>query len=272
MDQLRVLIGTGQDQHEPDLIHAPSPRAPRHLKQIGGRELHEFLPVEPVAVENDHRPRRKIHSGRHGGGGENRVEARLLHQLFKEELPVRELPAVVRSHPRVPQYGQVLVVPQKGVGFKKLFEALGHLFPLLLPLRPRCGRAKGNGLLAVGPGLEEEDGRQQVRLPQCFHHLGYVGELVPGKGFAVDRANLGEKAAARPEGAQFSRGEKEKRIERHRPLKSRHPAARRLPEPFEPVADLLSVPYGGGKEKQPDPRRQVDENLLPHHSPVLVPR
>jgi len=43
-------------------------------------------------------------------------------------------------------------------------------------------------------------------------------------------------------------------------------------DPLEPIADLPRIPNGRREKKDLHSRRQVDQDLLPNHSPVLIPQ
>ncbi len=99
MNQLGILVQTGKDEREANVIFTTPPGPTHHLVEFRGGQINEFVSVEAIALYKNHGPGRKIDTGRNGGGGEDGLQHPHSHHLFHEHFPVRQLASVVGSHP-----------------------------------------------------------------------------------------------------------------------------------------------------------------------------
>ena len=83
-------------------------------------------------------------------------------------------------------------------------------------------------------------------------------------------ADLWENSPSVSQRADFPVREEEEKMEGDRPFLGLNNMAPHIPDGFQPMSDFLAVAEGGRQQKQPNPGRQVDQHLFPHHTPICI--
>ena len=91
MNELRVLVETRDDKGKADIVFPSSPGPSGHLVEICRRKICEIMSVVAIALDQNHRSRRKIYSCRDGGGRKDGVQVAPVHHFFYQHLPIGEL-------------------------------------------------------------------------------------------------------------------------------------------------------------------------------------
>ncbi|OPY06307.1 MAG: hypothetical protein A4E67_01539 [Syntrophaceae bacterium PtaB.Bin038] len=138
----------------------------------------------------------------------------------------------------------------------------------------RDGAAALQGAVALGPGLEKEDGRQQVELPQHAENLA-VGRnppaaALPRSPLADELLDATEKPALVEEGHEPPRRVQEQRVQGDGPAPLLDDPAGLAAQTLEPGGDLAAVLDRGGEQKEVHPHGQVDHDLFPDDPSLLV--
>ena len=240
------------------------------------------MAVEPVGIEKNNGPGRKIDPGGHGGGGEHRAHEPFAHEGFQGLLPDGKLARVMGPH------AEALKIIQLPVGqdVRALLGQFPYSFmnPLFfLRVHGRAFFTHLNGVVAVGPGFQKKDGRQKIVFPQHGQHLPKGRK--PAGGSESQGFFLGQKIAhplvqqlfflgyggRLDQRIQGAGGVQKQVIQGHRPPGLLHQGAGKPPDFFQPCGDVARVADGGRQHQEGNPGGEIDHDLLPHHPPVIIP-
>ena len=256
--QADVHEATRHGHGEPDVVLAAPSGPAGHLVKLGGGQGREILAVEAVRIEKENRAGGEIDTGRHGGSGEDRIQQALAHEGFQQQLPGRQLAAVMGPHRQVFQMPELLVVLEVRAGCEQFFRASGQGL-LAFGILDAVGPAAVERAAAVGPGLEEENGRQQVVGPQHLEHVA-KGRQPPGGadgglflltdqgGDLLVQAGLALGAGGY-QGQQRARGGEVEGVEGYRALVFLHQTTGFAPDGRKPFRDFARVADGGRQQQ-----------------------
>jgi len=253
---------------EADLVQAAPAGPTHHLVEFGARQRQEGASVEEIGIDEDDRPGREVDARGDRRGGEDRAEMAPVHHRLDEELPGRELPAVVRGDPSEAERPHLLVRLQ-------VREALQELLPVALEgavIGLLRGGAGPRRRVAVRPRLEKEDRREEIEGRERPENAGEMGR--PAASASARRRkksrDLAEELFLLQVRHEPPGGVQEEGIKGDRALFLLDDDALLPAQPREPVGDLLAVADRRGEHQQVDAGGEVDHGLFPDDPAVAV--
>jgi len=253
---------------EADLVQAAPAGPTHHLVEFGARQRQEGASVEEIGIDEDDRPGREVDARGDRRGGEDRAEMAPVHHRLDEELPGRELPAVVRGDPSEAERPHLLVRLQ-------VREALQELLPVALEgavIGLLRGGAGPRRRVAVRPRLEKEDRREEIEGRERPENAGEMGR--PAASASARRRkksrDLAEELFLLQVRHEPPGGVQEEGIKGDRALFLLDDDALLAAQPREPVGDLLAVADRRGEHQQVDAGGEVDHGLFPDDPAVAV--